>query len=60
MLEEVVTVDQVQHVGECVVHGLGHQSELAQESVLRHCVRLGDDKVVTVGEQVEGILQEVD
>lgn len=53
-------MDNVEHVREGVVHALGHKSELAQKSILGHCVRLSHNQVVSVWEQIEGILEEVD
>ena len=53
-------MDEVEHVRERVVHRLGGQSELAQESVLGYSVRLSHNKIVSVWVQVEGILEEVD
>ena len=53
-------MDQIEHVTERVVHRLRHQSKLAKECILGHCVGLGDDQVVPVWEELEGILEEVD
>lgn len=44
---------------ECVLGPLGHERELGEERILCDGVWLGDDEVVTVREQVKGVLEEV-
>lgn len=49
-------MDDVKDVRECVVHSLGYKCELTQKCVLRNGMRLCYDEVISVAEQVEGIL----
>lgn len=60
LLEKVVTVDEIEHVRECVVRSLGHESEFAEQGVLRNGVRLSHDQVVSTGEQFKCIPEEID
>jgi len=47
---------EVQDVGECVVHGLWHERELAQQCVFGHSVRLRHDQIIAAREQIKRVL----
>jgi len=53
-------VDKIKDVRERILHVFGAESEFAEKGVLRNGVRLSHDKVVSVWEKLECVLQEVD
>jgi hypothetical protein len=59
LLNQRVSVQNVQHVGECVFRPLVHQCELLQQRILSDSVWLSDNEIVSVWVEFEGVFEEV-
>ena len=52
-------MNDVEHMRECVLWLLSYQGKLLEETILRDGMWLSNDEVVSVGEAVKGMLQEI-
>ena len=52
-------MDEVEYMLESIIQLLRDKSEFAKECIFRYCVWLGHNEIVSVGEAVKSIFQEV-
>ena len=59
LLKEGISMNNVKNMSEGVLGLLGDQSKLLQERILSYCVWLSYNKVISVREAVESMLEEI-